>query len=345
MASRSASSRTNSSVVFIDSALSLAFEITVSDRSNSPSSLPDKNETIARCRLICTSRWTLHRARNTFLTVINEIEQVALRAARAAGRIHLKRLSRITINRKSNSIDLVTEADRESEAAIIEVIHRAFPTHAILAEESGASAHQSDHRWIIDPLDGTTNFAHGYPQFCVSIAYERRGRVELGVVFDALKRECFIATRGQGARLNGKPIRVSATPNLCSSLLCTGFAYDRRERRRFYMCFWEELMTRTQGIRRTGSAALDLAYVAAGRTDGFWEFGLRAWDVAAGALIVEEARGRVTNMDGSELDLGGANIVATNGRLHDELVETITQTRPEADRRHAEMLRETKASA
>ena len=134
----------------------------------------------------------------------NEIEQVALRAARAAGRIHLKRLSRITVNRKSNSIDLVTEADRESEAAVIEVIHRAFPTHAILAEESGASVHQSDHRWIIDPLDGTTNFAHGYPQFCVSIAYERRGRVEFGVIFDALKRECFIAQRGHGARLNGE---------------------------------------------------------------------------------------------------------------------------------------------
>jgi myo-inositol-1(or 4)-monophosphatase len=277
--------------------------------------------------------------------VINEIEQVALRAARAAGRIHLKRLSRITINRKSNSIDLVTEADRESEAAIIEVIHRAFPTHAILAEESGASAHPSDHRWIIDPLDGTTNFAHGYPQFCVSIAYERRGRVQFGVVFDALKRECFVAHRGQGARLNGKPIRVSATPNLCSALLCTGFAYDRRERRRFYLAFWEELMTRSQGIRRTGSAALDLADVAAGRTDGFWEFGLRAWDVAAGALIVEEARGRATNMDGSELDVAAANILATNARLHDELVEAIAQARPEADRRHAEMLREIKASA
>ena len=277
--------------------------------------------------------------------MINEIEQVALRAARAAGRIHLKRLSRITINRKSNSIDLVTEADRESEAAIIDVIHRAFPTHAILAEESGASAHQSDHRWIIDPLDGTTNFAHGYPQFCVSIAYERRGRVQFGIVFDALKKECFIAQRGQGARLNGKPIRVSTTPNLGAALLCTGFAYDRRERRRFYLCFWEEIMMRVQGIRRTGSAALDLAYVAAGRTDGFWEFGLRPWDVAAGAILVEEAHGRVSNMDGGELDLAGANIVATNGRLHEQLIEAIAQARPEADRRHAEMLRETKASA
>ena len=217
--------------------------------------------------------------------MINEIEQVALRAARAAGRIHLKRLSRITINRKSNSIDLVTEADRESEAAIIDVIHRSFPTHAILAEESGASVHQSDHRWIIDPLDGTTNFAHGYPQFCVSIAYERRGRVQFGVVFDALKKECFIAHRGQGARLNGKTIRVSATPNLCSALLCTGFAYDRRERRRFYMCFWEELMTRTQGVRRTGSAALDLAYVASGTHR--WLLGVRAPRMGRGGRLVD----------------------------------------------------------
>ena len=277
--------------------------------------------------------------------MVDEIEQVALRAARAAGRIHLKRLSRITVNRKSNSIDLVTEADRESEAAVIEVIHRAFPTHAILAEESGASAHQSDHRWIIDPLDGTTNFAHGFPQFCVSIAYERRGRVHLGVVYDALKKECFVAQRGHGARLNGKPIRVSTTPSLSAALLSTGFPYDRRERRRYYLCFWEELMTRVQGVRRTGAAALDLAYVAAGRTDGFWEFGLKAWDVAAGALLVEEARGRVTNMDGSPLELAGANILATNGRLHEDLSAVIVAIRPEAERRHAEMLRETKVSA
>ncbi len=275
----------------------------------------------------------------------NEIEQVALRAARAAGRIHLKRLSRITVNRKSSSIDLVTEADRESEAAVIEVIHRAFPTHAILAEESGASTHLSDHRWIIDPLDGTTNFAHGYPQFCVSIAYERRGQMQFGVIFDALKKECFIAARGHGARLNGKPIRVSTTDNLSASLLSTGFPYDRRERRRYYLSFWEEFMTRVQGVRRTGSAALDLAYVAAGRTDGFWEFGLRAWDVAAGALLVEEAHGRVSNMDASPLDLNGGNILATNGRLHQQMAEVISGTRPEADRRHAEMLREIKASA
>jgi len=277
--------------------------------------------------------------------VANEIENVALRAARAAGRIHLKRLSRINIVRKSNSIDLVTEADRESETAIIDVIHRAFPTHAILAEESGASAHQSDHRWIIDPLDGTTNFAHGFPQFCVSIAYQHRGRTQFGVVFDALKKELFTARLGRGARLNGKPIHVSTTDSLSASLLATGFPYDRRERRRFYLCFWEAFMMRCQGVRRTGAAALDFVYVASGRTDGFWEFGLKAWDVAAGALIVEEAGGRVTNMDGSAFDVNGANAVATNRRIHAQMVTAIAEARPEADRRHAEMLRESHAAA
>ncbi len=278
-------------------------------------------------------------------SVASEIENLALRAARAAGRIHLKRLSRINISRKSNSIDLVTEADREAEAAVIEVIHRAFPTHAILAEESGATAHKSDHQWIVDPLDGTTNFAHGFPQFCVSIAYQHRGRTEFGVVYDALRKECFTARRGHGARLNGKPIHVSTTDSLTTSLLATGFQYDRRERRRFYLCFWEAFMMRCQGVRRTGAAALDLAYVACSRTDGFWEFGLKAWDVAAGALLVEEAGGRVTNMDGAPLDLHGGNIVASNRRIHAEIVATLDETRPEAERRHAEMLRESHAAA
>src|SRR5216684_2331364 len=159
-----------------------------------------------------------------------KLQQVALRAARAAGRIHLRRLSRIKVTRKTNAIDLVTEADHESEQAVIRTLGHAFPSHAILAEESGASAQSSEHRWIIDPLDGTTNFAHGFPQFCVSIAYARRGRLELAVVFDALKRELFVAARGGGARLNGRPIHVSATPSLDRALLATGFPYDRRER-------------------------------------------------------------------------------------------------------------------
>jgi myo-inositol-1(or 4)-monophosphatase len=295
--------------------------------------------------LIIAARFTARRARAyRNFPVANEIEQVALRAARAAGRIHLKRLSRININRKSNSIDLVTEADRESEAAIIEIILRTFPTHAILAEESGASALPSDHRWIIDPLDGTTNFAHGFPQFCVSIAYERKGRVQFGIIYDALKKECFSATRGRGARLNNKPIRVSKTDTLSSALVATGFPYDRRERRRFYLSFWEAFMMRTQGVRRTGAAALDLAYVACGRTDGFWEFGLKAWDVAAGGLIVEEAGGRVTNMDGTPLDLDGRNIVATNRSLHREMLEVIADTRPDAERRQADIQSQKTAS-
>ena len=270
----------------------------------------------------------------------SEIELVALRAARVAGRIHLKRLGRITTNRKSNSLDLVTEADRESEAEIIGVIHRTFPTHAVLAEESGPSSHASDHLWIVDPLDGTTNFAHGFPMFCVSIAYQRRGRVQFGVVFDAFKKELFVAERGRGARLNGKPINVSRTDSLANSLLATGFPYDRRERRRFYMTFWEAFMLRTQGVRRTGAAALDMAYVACGRTDGFWEFGLKAWDVAAGALLIEEARGQVSNMDGSALDLHGGNLLASNGRIHQEMAEGIATARPFAEHRHAEMQRE-----
>jgi myo-inositol-1(or 4)-monophosphatase len=270
----------------------------------------------------------------------DEIEKAAIRAARAAGRVHLKRLNHIKVVRKSNAIDLVTEADRESEAAAIAVLQRAFPAHAILAEETGASASLSEHRWIIDPLDGTTNFIHGFPQFCVSVAYERRGKLQAAVIFDALRREMFVARRGGGARLNGKPIHVTRTPKLESALLVTGFPYDRRERRRFYLAFWEAFMIRTHGIRRTGAAALDLAWVACGRGDGFWEFGLKPWDVAAGSLLVEEAGGRVTNMDGSPLDLAGAQIIASNGRLHQEIIEAIDATRPEAERRHAEMLRE-----
>jgi myo-inositol-1(or 4)-monophosphatase len=276
---------------------------------------------------------------------LEAIERVAIRAARAAGRIHLKRLSHTNISRKTNAIDLVTEADREAEAAVIDVLQRAFPDHTILAEEGGGNSEAAgEHRWIIDPLDGTTNFAHSFPQFCVSIGYERRGRIQLGVIFDAFKRELFVARRGGGASLNRRPIRVSHVRTLDMSLLATGFAYDRRERRRFYLCFWEGFMLRTHGVRRTGSAALDLAWVACGRVDAFWEFGLKSWDVAAGSLLVEEAGGHVSNMDGTMLDISGAQIVASNGRLHQQMIETLATIRPEAERRQAEMLREEQAA-
>src|SRR6516164_402667 len=276
---------------------------------------------------------------------IEAMEQVAIRAARAAGRVHFKRLSHTNISRKSNAIDLVTEADHESEAAVIDILQRAFPDHAILSEEGGGSSDAvSEHRWIIDPLDGTTNFAHSFPQFCISIGYERRGRIQLAVILDALKRELFVARRSGGAWLNRKPIGVSHVRTLDMSLLATGFPYDRRERRRFYLCFWEAFMLRTHGVRRTGSAALDLAWVACGRVDAFWEFGLKPWDVAAGSLLVEEAGGHVSNMDGTTLDISGAQIIASNGWLHQQMVETLAALRPEAERRHAEMLRQDQAA-
>ena len=271
---------------------------------------------------------------------MEDIERVALRAARAAGRIHMSWLHRAKTTRKSNALDLVTEADKEAEQAVIATIRRAFPDHAILAEESGASGNTGAHRWIIDPLDGTTNFAHGFPAFCVSIAYEHRGRVVVGVVFDALRKELFTARRGKGARLNGETVGVSKSKKLETSLLATGFPYDRRERRRFYLCFWEEMMTRVEGVRRPGSAALDLASVASGRLDGFWEFGLKPWDVAAGALLVEEAGGKITNMDGAPFDIAGAQLLATNSRIHAEMAQVLREIRPEADRRLREQLRQ-----
>jgi myo-inositol-1(or 4)-monophosphatase len=276
---------------------------------------------------------------------VDEIEQVALRAARAAGRVHLRWLNKTKPTRKSNAFDLVTEADKEAEAGVIAIIRRAFPDHAILAEESGASAHASEHRWIIDPLDGTTNFAHGFPAFCVSIGYEHRGRVRYVVVFDALHKELFTARYGKGAQLNGRRIRVSSAKSLASSLLASGFAYDLRERRRFYLAYWEAMMIRVEGIRRAGSAALDLASVACGRLDGYWEFGLKPWDVAAGALLVKEAGGTVTNMDGSPLDIAGAQILATNRRIHREMALVLREIGPEAQRRHREQLRMDNKSA
>ncbi|HLH78060.1 MAG TPA: inositol monophosphatase family protein [Candidatus Binataceae bacterium] len=264
---------------------------------------------------------------------MDELQAVALKAARAAGKIHLARFQHISIASKSNFLDLVTEADREAEARIIAIIGRAFPGHAILAEESGLNGTSSEHRWIIDPLDGTTNFAHGYPQFCVSIGYERRGKMELGVVYDASRKEMFVARRGGGATLNGAPIAVSNNRRLNQALLGTGFPYDRAQRRWFYLMFWETMMPLVHGIRRTGAAALDLSWVACGRLDGFWEFGLKPWDVAAGALIIREAGGRVTNLDGSPLDLAAGRILAANRYLHGAMRQALAGALPEAQRR------------
>ena len=195
----------------------------------------------------------------------------------------------------------------------------------MLGEEQAAAAQPAGARcrWIIDPLDGTTNFAHGLALFCVSIALEVDGRIELGAVYDPMGEELFTAERGQGARLNGRPIRVSACETLVDSLLCTGFPYAIREDGGSQVEVFEAFLKRAQAVRRLGSAALDLCYVAAGRFDGFWEVQLRPWDIAAASLIVEEAGGRVTAYDGSPIDLFRGQTVASNGRLHDRLSEVL----------------------
>lgn len=258
------------------------------------------------------------------MTSLDAVERTAREAAASAGRIVRERFGRrdATIDRKSSGIDLVTDVDRASERAILEIVGRAFPGHAIVAEESGAQGTSAE-RWLVDPLDGTTNFAHGYPQVSVSLAYQREGRTELGLVLDPLRNETFLARRGGGATLDGHPIRVSAAARLDDALLATGFPYDRRRHADFYLAFFKAFMMRTQGMRRAGSAALDLCFVASGRVDGFWEWSLEAWDVAAGALIVEEAGGRVSDFRGRPFDPFARQVLATNGALHEAVREVI----------------------
>jgi myo-inositol-1(or 4)-monophosphatase len=250
-----------------------------------------------------------------------------MQTARDAGRILAERLGRARVLHKGE-IDLVTEADLASEKFIIEKIRSHYPRHAILAEESGASdglssgAEPSEWKWIIDPLDGTTNYAHGYPCFCVSIAAECKGRIEIGVVYDPLRDEMFAAERGQGATLNERRMRVSAVDDLNSAMVCTGFPYDVRERSQFARHFANFTM-QAQAVRRDGSAALDLAYVAAGRFDGFWEDGLHTWDVAAGAVLIAEAGGRITDFLGAPLDIYTPKVLASNGLIHETMMQVL----------------------
>ncbi len=210
----------------------------------------------------------------------------------------------------------MTDADRASEALIIDRIRAAFPAASILGEESGVLGGHGDERFVVDPLDGTTNYAHRYPLFCVSIAYERAGIVEAGVVFAPVLGELFAARRGGGATCNGVPVRVSVIAAVSDAMVCTGFnpaGYARNGK------YFAHLSDRAQAVRRDGSAALDLAFVAAGRFDAFWEWDLKAWDVAAGALLIEEAGGRTGAIDGAPLDIANGSIVASNGMLHAEM--------------------------
>jgi myo-inositol-1(or 4)-monophosphatase len=250
----------------------------------------------------------------------------AIQTARDAGHLLAERFGRVLSISNKSELDLVTESDLASERLIIERIKTSYPRHSILAEESGASAladgAASEWRWIVDPLDGTTNYAHGYPCFCVSMALEHQGKLELGVIYDPVRNELFTAERGQGAELNGRRIHVSATNNLNSALLCTGFPYDVRERNEFARHFTNFIMN-AQAVRRDGSAALDLAYVACGRFDGFWEEGLHPWDVAGGVLMIEEAGGRVSHYDGATFDIYRAPILASNGLVHEQMMRVL----------------------
>ena len=217
-------------------------------------------------------------------------------------------------------IDLVTEMDTRAERAVVETLLQAFPDHGILSEEEATIEKESPFRWIIDPLDGTTNYAHGYPCFAVSLALESAGEVIVGVVYDPMREELFSAGKGQGAQLNGRPLQVSIVDNLIHSLLATGFPYDRRVSEKNNLNHFNELLMAAQEVRRDGSAALDLCSVAAGRFEGFWELKLKPWDVAAGMLIVREAGGVVSDFSGDRSSIYDQEIVASNGMIHGQML-------------------------
>lgn len=251
----------------------------------------------------------------------------AIQTARDAGRVLADRLGRTIQITNKGDIDLVTEVDLAAERVILDRIRSYYPRHSILAEESGESivtGGTSEFKWIVDPLDGTTNYAHGYPCFCVSIALERAGVLEIGVIYDPVRDELFAAERGQGATLNDRDIKVSETYELNRALICTGFPYDVRQRHEFARHLHNFIM-HAQGVRRDGSAALDLAYIACGRFDGFWEEGLNPWDVAAGVLLIEEAGGRISRYDGKPIDIYAPPILASNGLVHDAMIRVLAE--------------------
>ncbi len=251
---------------------------------------------------------------------------IAVRAARRAGDIIQRatgRMDDLTITTKSQN-DYVSEVDQQAEQAIIDTIRKAFPDHDILAEESGADdTHNSDFQWIIDPLDGTTNYLRQFPQYSVSIAVKYRGRLEHAVVLDPLKDELFTASRGQGAQLNGRRIRVSKARSLDGTLLGTGFPFKNERNLDVYLEMLRAMIIPSAGIRRAGSAALDLAYVAAGRLDGFWELDLKPWDIAAGILLIQEAGGMVSDIEGGHRYLETGHVVTGNPRVFKEMLKTL----------------------
>lgn len=256
---------------------------------------------------------------------MNDLSKIAIEAAKEAGRYMVSRMGGvIEVSTKGDKNNLVTDVDKKSEGMIIERIRKAFPGHSILAEESGESDAKSEYQWIIDPLDGTTNYAHGFPFFCVSIAVARDGVINTGVVYDPTRDELFTAEDGGGAYLNCDRIKISGTLTVDGALIATGFAYHPVERLN-NLKYMGKVLEVAQAVRRAGSAALDLCYVASGRFDGFWEQGLKPWDTAAGQLIVKEAGGKVTTMAGLPFDVYQKDVVATNGKIHPQLLSILNQ--------------------
>ena len=255
---------------------------------------------------------------------------IAIEAAREAGKIIFRNMSRVhSLNIKTKEKnDFVSEVDLQAEQEIIKVIHRVYPQHGILAEETGSrfSGKDDEYQWIIDPLDGTTNFLRGFPLYSVSIALKHKDRLEVAVIYDPFKDELFCAGRGNGASLNDRKIRVSKLPSFDGALLATGFQYKENQNIDTYMASLKDIMLQTSGIRRAGSAALDLAYVATGRVDGFWEFGLNTWDIAAGCLIVQESGGLVGDPEGGHTYLETGNIVAANSKIFRLLLQSLNKS-------------------
>ena len=256
---------------------------------------------------------------------MHPIVNIAIRAARQAGDIIMRsteRMDKLTISTKSEN-DYVSDVDQKAEQEIIRTIRKAYPDHAILAEESGQTAGSTEFEWIIDPLDGTTNYLHQFPQYSVSIAVKQRGRLEHAVVFDPLKDEIFSASRGAGAQMNGRRIRVSSARGLEGALLGTGFPFKDQRYLDVYLQMFKTMVIPTAGIRRAGSAALDLAYVAAGRLDGFWELNLNPWDMAAGLLLIQEAGGMTSDIQGGHEIFETGHVIAGNPRVFKAMVKAL----------------------
>ena len=254
--------------------------------------------------------------------------RVAVEAARAAGQLlHRAHSGTRQVSYKGTVTNLVTEMDGRAEALVVDALLSAFPEDGILAEEGSARPGRSGRRWVIDPLDGTTNYAHGLPVYAVGIGLERDGVVELGVIYDPSRDELFVGERGVGASLNGQKLSVSTEASLDRSLLATGFPYDIRTNPDTNLTEYAAFATRARAVRRMGSALLDLAYVAAGRFDGFWELTLGPWDVAAAAVVLEEAGGRITDLHGGPLDINRPRVVASNGHIHDQILGVLKEIR------------------